>query len=86
MATRKNNKKEAVHPMDSEAAISDILEIMKENGITENDFISELGWSKKKVYDFLYGVKDVYKSDLDVIAKYLAYTVDYSCTDGGWQK
>lgn len=69
--------REIVSPLDAEAAISDILNIIHNRGMSTTDLAVELGWKRNKVDEFLYGVDVPKKSEFEAVAKVLEYELEF---------
>ena len=69
--------REIVSPLDAEAAISDILNIIRNRGMSTTDLAVELGWKRNKVDEFLYGVDVPKKSEFEAVAKVLEYELEF---------
>lgn len=77
MANTKKQPHVVVDELDAEAAISDIQGLLRHRGMSTTDLAVELGWSRIKVEEFLYGVDVPSKSDFDQVSKVLNYTLEF---------
>ena len=77
MIKAKEKRAQIVSPLDAEAAISDIISILRNRGMSTTDLAVELGWKRNKVDEFLYGVDVPSKSEFEEVAKILDYTLDF---------
>lgn len=68
---------EIVDPLDAEYAISEIQGILKARGMSTTDLAVELGWKRKQVEEFLYGVSTPLKSEFEAVAKVLDYILEF---------
>ena len=77
MIKAKEKRAQIVSPLDAEAAISDIISILRNRGMSTTDLAVELGWKRNQVDEFLYGVDVPSKSEFEEVAKILDYTLDF---------
>ena len=74
---RKVHIAQIVSVLDAEAAISDIISILRNRGMSTTDLAVELGWKRNKVDEFLYGVDTPLKSEFQAVASVLDYELDF---------
>lgn len=77
MTKVKQKLAEIVSVLDAEAAISDIISILRNRGMSTTDLAVELGWKRNKVDEFLYGVDTPLKSEFEAVASVLDYELDF---------
>lgn len=77
MTKVKEKRAQIVSVLDAEAAISDIISILRNRGMSTTDLAVELGWKRNKVDEFLYGVDTPLKSEFEAVAKVLDYTLEF---------
>lgn len=77
MTKVKEKRAQIVSALDAEAAISDIISILRNRGMSTTDLAVELGWKRNKVDEFLYGVDTPLKSEFEAVAKVLDYTLEF---------
>ena len=77
MTKVKEKRAQIVSALDAEAAISDIISILRNRGMSTTDLGIELGWKRNKVDEFLYGVDTPLKSEFEAVAKVLDYTLEF---------
>ena len=77
MNKAKEKLAQLVSPLDAEAAISDIISILRNRGMSTTDLAVELGWKRNKVDEFLYGVDTPLKSEFEAIAQVLDYILEF---------
>lgn len=71
------NDANIVDALDAEAAITDIQSILRNRGMSTTDLAVELGWKRKQVEDFLYGVDIPSLQHFNEVAKVLDYELDF---------
>ena len=69
--------KYVVDPLDAECAISDIQGIIRDRGMSTTDLAIELGWKRKQVEEFLFGVDIPSLEHFQEVAKALDYELDF---------
>ena len=77
MTKVKEKRAQIVSALDAEAAISDIISILRNRGMSTTDLAVELGWKRNQVDEFLYGVDTPLKSEFEAVAKVLDYTLEF---------
>ena len=77
MNKAKERLAQIVSPLDAEAAISDIISILRNRGMSTTDLAVELGWKRNQVDEFLYGVDTPLKSEFEAVASVLDYELDF---------
>ena len=77
MTKAKEKLAQIVSALDAEAAISDIISILRNRGMSTTDLAVELGWKRNQVDEFLYGVDTPLKSEFEAVAKVLEYTLEF---------
>ena len=71
------NDANIVDALDAEAAITDIQSILRNRGMSTTDLAVELGWKRKQVEDFLYGVDIPSLQHFNEVAKVLDYELEF---------
>ena len=71
------NREDLVDPLDADAALSDIQNILRNSGRSTTDLAVELGWKRGRVDDFLYGVDIPKVEDFKAVAKVLDYELEF---------
>lgn len=66
-----------VDPLDAECAISDILWILNNRGMSTTDLAVEIGWKRKQVEEFLYGTDIPSLKQFEEVSKALDYELDF---------
>ena len=66
-----------IDPLDAEYAISEIQSILTNRGMSPTDLAVELGWKRKQVEEFLYGVDTPSLKQFQEVAKALDYELDF---------
>lgn len=72
------NNANIVDALDAEAAITDIQSILLNRGMSTTDLAVELGWKRKQVEDFLYGVDIPSLKQFNEVANVLDYELDFT--------
>ena len=71
------NDANIVDALDAEAAITDIQSILRNRGMSTTDLAVELGWKRRQVEDFLYGVDIPSLQHFNEVAKVLDYVLEF---------
>ena len=71
------NDANIVDALDAEAAITDIQSILRNRGMSTTDLAVELGWKRRQVEDFLYGVDIPSLQHFNEVAKVLDYELEF---------
>ena len=71
------NDANIVDALDAEAAITDIQSILRNRGMSTTDLAVELGWKRKQVEDFLYGVDIPTLKHFKEVANVLDYDLEF---------
>lgn len=66
-----------VDTLDAEYAISEIQSILTNRGMSPTDLAVELGWRRKQVEEFLFGVDTPSLKQFEEVAKALDYELDF---------
>ena len=72
------NNANIVDALDAEAAITDIQSILLNRGMSTTDLAVELGWKRKQVEEFLYGVDIPSLKQFNEVANILDYELDFT--------
>lgn len=72
------NNANIVDALDAEAAITDIQSILLNRGMSTTDLAVELGWKRKQVEEFLYGVDIPSLKQFNEVANVLDYELDFT--------